>query len=475
MSGSNTLELPRDAAAALAEPGTRRADPLADDTITRILGRWDGCINPTGQWATIDLVNRELATWQNNGMLAGWSAAPDVPPDVAAALEDYVRSALHLPDWAEPAQIARAETLFFDISMMSCTLLFCASLPECYVLPDLAGVLHAAGQLEKHTDYRVRATAAMIFPVMMKNGLTGTDGGGVAQILKVRLIHATIRHLLLRGDPRQTLLSGAAYIEALPTAGRSMQQTLYARGWDIAQYGLPCNQQELAYTLLTFSYVYLRGLRKLGIGLSRADEEAYLHAWNVTGHVLGIERTLMADTMEQAEKMFLQMQADGRAISFLPDPRPDLGQALMRAMENEIPFRLLKSFPVLLTRHLCGKSATQDLALNDRVSLISRAVFIVTLLTARAIDATVRLLLPEFSLCRLAARVLGYQFTVKLLMDQTRPLKLPTALLHELNSVVATWHEDPKAPKWVNTLEARMTGRQQRTGRDHTGPGDAGP
>ena len=65
--------------------------------------------------------------------------------------------------------------------MLSCTLLFCASLPECYVLPDLAEVLHTTGQLEQRTDWRIRSTAAMIFPVMMRGGLTTPAGGGVAR------------------------------------------------------------------------------------------------------------------------------------------------------------------------------------------------------------------------------------------------------------------------------------------------------
>jgi hypothetical protein len=78
-----------------------------------------------------------------------------------------------------------------EYGALSVTMLFCSSLPECYVIPDLAAVLHATGQLETHTDYRIRATGAMIFPVMMAGGLTAPDGGGIAQILKVRLIHHT--------------------------------------------------------------------------------------------------------------------------------------------------------------------------------------------------------------------------------------------------------------------------------------------
>lgn len=451
----------------ISHASTLRADPLADDTIARILGPWDQNGANAAQWQAIATVNDQLSQWQANGALPGWRAGAGVPPAIAAALEAYIQAGLRLPDWAEPAKIARAEQLFMDMSMLSCTLLFCASLPECYVIPDLAGVLHAAGQLEQHTDYRIRSTAAMLFPVMMHGGLTDAEGGGVAQTLKVRLIHATIRHLILRGNPADAARDGAPAVvpplAALAGEPLSMQGTLYAHGWNVERDGLPCNQEELAYTLLTFSYVFLRALRKLGLGLPAADEHAYLHAWNVVGHILGIERGMMADTMEQAAALFTRMQASGRDHPYLPDARPALGAALMHTMEKELPLRILKPFPVLLTRHLCGPAASRDLGLTARVSWPSRALFGAAMGTIRLVDGTARLFCPQFSLSRLVTRVVGYQFTVKLLMDQTRPLKLPQALLNQVGAVTAGWAEDPQAPRWINALETRLTGRRKRT------------
>jgi hypothetical protein len=440
-------------AAAAAAP-TLRADPLADDTIATILHGHEG-----GQWEAIAIVNRLLGQWQSNAIVADWRAPDDTPAPIAAALEAYLAAGTTLPAWADAGRIARAEALFFDMSMLSCSLLFCASLPECYVVPDLAGVLHVAGQLEAHTDYRVRATAAMIFPVMMRGGLTTPDGGGVAQILKVRLIHATIRHLILRANPSDAIDSGGTVVQALDAPCRNVHDTLYNNGWDIAANGLPCNQEELAYTLLTFHYIFLRGLRKLGLGLPQEDEHAYLHTWNVVGHLLGIETALMPQTMEQAEASFNDIQARARLTPYLPDPRPALGAALMKAMQDEIPLRILKPFPVLLTRYLCGKSARIDLALDQRVNLFSRLLFLSGMGVVRGVDALVRLVLPEFSICRMVTRIFGYQFTVKFLMDQTRPLKLPPAVLNQVDHAVRGWGNDPKAPAWMNTLEARFAGR----------------
>ena len=439
--------------------GVWRADPLADATIARILGPCMA-VDPAAQIALIGVVNRELAAWDNNGALASWRASPATPPSVATALHAFVTAASGLPDWADAALIARAEHVFMDIGIMSCTLLFCASLPECYVMPDLAAVLHAAGQLDQHCEYRIRATAAMIFPVMMHGGLTSAAGGGVAQTMKVRLIHATIRYLILHGavDTVDTVvpIPGRTMPPQLNAAPNSMQQQLLANGWNTARDGLPCNQEELAYTLLTFGYVYLRGLRTLGLRLPARDEEAFLHTWNVVGHLLGIERDLMPTSLDDAAARFAAMQDNGRNHPYFPDPRPALADALMRTMQNDIPFRLLKPFPVLLTRHLCGAATGTDLGLTSPVSWVSGALFATLMGLLRLVDATVRLALPQFSFSRLLTRIVGYRFTVRILMDQTRPLKLPEALLDQVGTVLQGWHVDPKAPKWMNTLEQKL-------------------
>ena len=439
----------------LADNPALRADPLADATIARILGPGQ----PGGpDMATIGLLNREIARWQLNGDLDGWRASPGLPPDMAAALEAYVVKARVLPDWADAAKIARAEVLFMEMSMASCTLLFCASLPQCYIMPDLAAVLHAAGELEQHTDYRVRATAAMIFPVMMRGGLTAPSGGGVAQAIKVRLIHAMIRHLVLRGDVAEALVAPRR-LPRLLTQAKTMPQVLYAHGWDIDRLGLPCNQEELGYTRLTFNYVFLQGLRRLGLRLDQGDEEAYMHAWNVLGAVLGIEREQMTDTMADAERMFTAIQAETRTRQRKDDPRPALAGALMANIQRYLPPRILKPFPVLLTRHLIGKASSRDLGLDQRVSLLSRGLFVLVFGFIRGVDAMARLVFPGFSISRLVTRILGYNLTVKLLMDETRPLKLPDTLLGEVGDAVHAWHNDDKAPRWVNALERRFTGR----------------
>lgn len=456
------------------------ADPLADQAIAEILGPWpaQGADAGAPQWQRLATVNILLGQWTDNAAVAGWraplgpvqgmvSGAPAegvVDAPMAEALDRYVAAARALPGWADMAQVERAEQLFMEHGALSCILLFCASLPECYVVPDLSSVLHTTGQLEQNTEYRIRSTAAMIFPVMLRGGL-GPQGAGVAQTLKVRLIHATVRNLILRGSPQaaaEALRRGdSAWVPPAPgplPAGRGgLFQALHARGWDTANDGLPCNQEELGYTLLTFGYVFLRSLRRLGIGLTARDEAAYLHAWNVAGHVLGIDRAVMVGTMDDGQRLMARMQARGRAHAFVPDPRPALGQALMHTMEKSLPWEIAKPFPRLMTRYLCGPETAGDLGLQGSTPWVSAVLFWGTLGLARLVDGVVRLFAPRFSITRALTRVLGYHFMSQVLMSQTRPLQLPAELLQQVDETVHHWSDDPHAPAWLNHLEDRLT------------------
>ena len=79
---------------------------------------------------------------------------------------------------------------------------------------------------------------------------------GWESVVKVRLLHARVRRKLL------------------------------ARGHDVAVHGVPINQQDMAFTCLSFSVVVLLGLERMGITVTADEQAAYLHLWCV--HQLSI-------------------------------------------------------------------------------------------------------------------------------------------------------------------------------------------
>jgi hypothetical protein len=131
----------------------------------------------------------------------------------------------------------------------------------------------------------------------------------------------------------------------------------------------------------------------------------------------------------------------------------------MKSMEDVIPLRVFKGFPSLLAIALCGKQTAGEIGILGRATVLSRVLFFVVMWVVRCIDTVVRWFIPQFSLSRMFSRVLGYHLMCKLLMDQTRPLKLPAQLSERIVAMMNQWSSDPKAPRWMNALEDRMTVR----------------
>jgi ER-bound oxygenase mpaB/B'/Rubber oxygenase, catalytic domain len=268
----------------------RVGDPLADSTVKAVFEK--------GEVAAVnDLLTRLV---RNDDVPAGpW------PPQIG----EYLSLSARLPDWADGELIRAGESVFLRYGLSSFGILACASLPECYVLRDVAAVLGTTQRLAEHARRRIFETAMMVLAVMAEGGLA-PGGSGIRVVQKVRLMHAAVRHLILTPPPGIPDPTPASFAD-----------TLLAQRWP-AERGTPLSQEDLAAVLLTFSHVMLHGWKHLGIDLSREEAASYLHCWNVVGHVLGIRDELLARDVEEAAGLFEAVKQrraadtpDGRALT----------------------------------------------------------------------------------------------------------------------------------------------------------------
>jgi len=300
------------------------ADPLADDTISALFAQHG-----------ITAVN---SLW--NDLVANDELPPASSPPVIQAY--FARSA-EFPPWADFKLIAQGETFFEQRGVLCLGTLLGGSLPECYVLTDEADVLGTTRQLINKAHRRVFETTQLVVAVMKVGGL-GRAGDGVRAAQKVRLMHAAIRHLILHTSGKQTL---AGPQKTLPEAVRQMPE------WDTARQGLPINQEQMAYTLLTFSYVMLRAFKDLNIPVSADERAAYLHCWNVVGYIMGVKESLLARTFEDAGGLFslVKERRMGESVA-----GKAMAQALLQCTHEIIqqdsdglfPPWILRNFPVVL-------------------------------------------------------------------------------------------------------------------------------
>ena len=235
-----------------------------------------------------------------NTFIGSLSGTRGLPADLPSEIRDFVVRTAPRPDWVRGTQLRCAEDFFTRHGLSAMTALVCASLPECYTMRQGVRILGLTRQLGAHVDRRLHQTALMVLAVMQPHGLD-PDGVGIGEAQKVRLLHAAIRRLIVLGvTPAQ------ASAQAGTTTSRSIAQAMARQGftWDLDRDGQPLNQEDLAFTLLTFGYVLPLAMSRFGVPVSDEEHAAFIHTWNVTGAYLGVRRELLADTPADAAVLF---------------------------------------------------------------------------------------------------------------------------------------------------------------------------
>ncbi|MDP9171008.1 MAG: DUF2236 domain-containing protein [Acidobacteriota bacterium] len=253
-----------------------------------------------------------------------------VPENLPAVVRSYMEHARELPGWADQARIEAGEQIFWRFGPKLILILTCYALPFCYLGRNGAPVLALTNRLISNPTRRIVETAQLVVDVMKAGGLTSATGRGRLTVQKVRLMHAAIRRLA----------------PLVPD-------------WK-AEFGLPVNQEDLAGTLMSFSWIAVDGLARLGIELSSDDREAYIHCWNVVGHLLGVQDQLLPENAACAKGL-----AD--AISsheFGPSPQgQELTASLMQMIAHILPGNAFDKVPVLMTRYFLGDQSSEWLGL----------------------------------------------------------------------------------------------------------------
>ncbi|BDC50638.1 hypothetical protein F183_A29540 [Bryobacterales bacterium F-183] len=278
-------------------------DPLADSVVDELFRE--------GTIENVNLVMRTLVA--NDGI-----DSAEFPPQVAKFLQDTSK----WPTWADPARIENGQQLFWRYGPKIIAILHCYSLPFCYAAEKGVQVLALTGRLSSNPTRRIIETAQMVVDVLSPGGMDPGSGKGILTAQKVRLMHAAVRRLTLQ-------------------SGR------WNPDWD-----QPINQEDLVGTLLSFSWVVLDGLQKLGIEVTGAEAEDYQHCWNVVGYILGIREELLPQSAKEAGELASSIKS--RLYANCKEGE-EMTAALVGMMTHIVPGDAFDFAPAALIRYLMGE------------------------------------------------------------------------------------------------------------------------
>ena len=190
------------------------------------------------------------------------------PPHVQKRVDEFLDSHKKLPSWADTSQLERGQLVFLRYLPAAFTSLYYRSLVAGFSIPKIAAVIQSTAYLAppsipEQVAFRLVDTGAFVGSCMQGLDSLIPGGEGWRMCLYVRVLHAKVRRSLLRRTGK--------------------------RAWNIKEYGIPINQEDMAATLLAFSVNTIVGIEFLrGVDLSRQEKEDYIALWRYIGWLLGV-------------------------------------------------------------------------------------------------------------------------------------------------------------------------------------------
>ncbi len=294
-----------------------RADPDVDRLVTQVLAV-DGDVVLRGRAAynhLLELADKlveapESVFLRSSRVMKQLQWYPD---DLVAYFEP-----MPAPDWVDTDQLRRASELWSENLLASMVVLYAASLPACYLIHRGIPALYESSKLKnpRYISQRIYETGLFLGDVLSPGGIqVMTDiedlsqedvregarlrdstqrylwGKGYMAAKKVRFLHAAMRLMLTQ-----------------PPDGIEEHRHQALQPWDEAANGKPVNQEDLAFTLLTFGYLIPQGLAKWGCRWTPEEKEAFWHLWRVVGFVMGIDAALLPHSSSEAEQLYLMIR-----------------------------------------------------------------------------------------------------------------------------------------------------------------------
>lgn len=259
--------------------------------------------------------------------------------DLPDQVRDYFIETKNLPTWFDLDKIKVVQNAYVDYAPQANSVLLCKSIPTCYGCRKGAQVLYATGRMREQNGsldmftQRIMETAQFIINTMEPDGFT-EQGSAVSSMLKVRLIHTSIRYYLTKSND-----------------------------WDEKKFDRPINQEDLLGTMLSMSTMIAEGLIQLGVTVTVEELEAFAHYGRVLGYMMGIKEEYLPVNYTETVECRDAILADQLAYSKEGEA---LTQSCLQFMKDLVPGELFDGIPEKIMRYMVSEEVCEAVGLESR-------------------------------------------------------------------------------------------------------------
>lgn len=197
----------------------------------------------------------------------------EISPELPKPMYDFIEDELNIEFTKEDIQFFNeTREIWEEKGTKFILVLLFRALPFTYMAEKPTNVLRMTKLLVTQPRRRIFETAQFVFDVMAENWWE-RDQRGILTVLKVRIMHAAMRQLVLDND--------------------------YGDIWN-DDWGKPICQEDLIATNQVFSLEFFKGMEILGDPLTPQQQKAWFHTWKTIGNIMGIQENLLCKDVEEA-------------------------------------------------------------------------------------------------------------------------------------------------------------------------------
>lgn len=295
------------------------------------------------QWVWDDEIDRIMAGVQTGGLVPSVNAAigswvhnhQPVPPGLPADLTAFLQQSTRLPDWADAGKLRRAGEFNRRKDLYLFMIYGIGGGIMSTVIPREAKSVYWS---QGGADMQDRAAKTFTFGYDLSDiDAFEPDGEFVVTSNKTRMVHAAVRHLL----PQSPYWKAVAD-ETIPISNHDILVTFHSTG--------------------TFAH---QKMKEWGVRMSPADEEAFLHSWQVALHFLGVRDEYIPATWADAHAQSAQILTP--ILSWTPEGQ-ELAEVLL-GLTAQVDLGVTRGFLNEFVRYQLGNDVGDWLGLRrDYVS-----------------------------------------------------------------------------------------------------------